>query len=95
MKSASGMPTGASSSSRMMPVSSLFGDAQLEEEQTIASDGTPRILVGFSSASLRSSEWPSNSTEPAQGEDDLLPLVADVDVRGAGDELLDRARRPR
>ena len=30
----------------------------------------------------------------AQGEDDLLPLVADVDVGSAGDELLDLALAP-
>ena len=58
----------------------LVGDAQLEAEQTIASLGSPRILVGLSSDSFLGVAWPSKRTEPARARMTFW-AVADVEVR--------------
>ena len=95
MKSASGMPTGASSSRRMMPSCSSSMPSS-KAEQTIASLGTPRILRRLELLEqLLGRGMAVEEHRAGQGEDDLLALVADVDVRGAGDECLGAALRRR
>ena len=59
MKSASGMPHRGLVFAQDDDALVLLGDAQLEVGQTIASLGTPRILVGFSSLRLLGVAWPS------------------------------------
>ena len=93
MKSASGIPTGASSSRMMMP-SCSSADAELQQrtDHGIGRDAANLGRLEFLHIFFRGMAVEENGA--GQGENDLLSLVARLDVRGPGDELLDLLPSP-